>query len=315
MIKESLISAAKVLRHRGHDDLARMLEGSTVELVDDFNEWGNEFTVAVIHADLVDYDKLRGLPKNIQNMVQTAIQDIWSARTVTNIEYKLNLESLGIDSTLIQELDKLQDILVAVSTGGPRIKEKNPEYREGYARLTEQLKALGIHNPIPHADLWHWYGKWARDLPTYKLRREYIRDLCEPLRRRLLEGPSSSRDTEPTGWTLVDRQLLEVRARLESASTEEQFQGVGHLCREALISLAATVFDPHNYPPLDVEQMSPTDVKRVLESYLAIKMEGESNSRARKYVRASFDLANHLHPHFPYQPCRACRNQQRRYPM
>ena len=24
---------------------------------------------------------------------------------------------------------------------------------------------------------------------------------------------------------------------------------------------------------------------------------------------------NHINPHFPYQPCRACRNQQRRYPM
>jgi hypothetical protein len=43
---------------------------------------------------------------------------------------------------------------------------------------------------------------------------------------------------EPTGWQKVDRQLQEVRMRLDSAETEEQFQAVGLLCREVLISVA-----------------------------------------------------------------------------
>ena len=43
---------------------------------------------------------------------------------------------------------------------------------------------------------------------------------------------------EPTGWTRVDRNVTEVRKRLETATMEEQFQAVGLLCRETLISLA-----------------------------------------------------------------------------
>ena len=36
---------------------------------------------------------------------------------------------------------------------------------------------------------------------------------------------------EPTGWQKVDRQLQEMRLRLDSAETEEQYQGVGLLPR------------------------------------------------------------------------------------
>ena len=35
------------------------------------------------------------------------------------------------------------------------------------------------------------------------------------------------------------------------------------------------------------------------------------DSQYRKYRMKAIALA----PHFPYQPCRACRNQQQRYPM
>jgi hypothetical protein len=43
---------------------------------------------------------------------------------------------------------------------------------------------------------------------------------------------------EPTGWQKVDRQLQEMRGRLDAAGTEEQYQAVGLLCREVLISVA-----------------------------------------------------------------------------
>lgn len=43
---------------------------------------------------------------------------------------------------------------------------------------------------------------------------------------------------EPTGWEKVDRQRQEARLRLDTARNEEQFQVVGLLCREVLISTA-----------------------------------------------------------------------------
>ena len=152
-------------------------------------------------------------------------------------------------------MEHLRNTMTSVATGGPRSDTVNREYIEGNSLLTELLRSVGLENPNPYADLWDWHGKWSSgDLPTYQSRREYIRGLLGPLEERLRKG-SRSRGvevfSEPTGWARVDRTVSQVRTRLETASTEEQFQTVGLLCREALISLAQTVFDPVQHPPLD----------------------------------------------------------------
>lgn len=56
---------------------------------------------------------------------------------------------------------------------------------------------------------------------------------------------------EPTGWQKVDRQLQEVRSRLDTADSEEQYQAVGLLCREVLISVAQEIYDPVRHLPQD----------------------------------------------------------------
>jgi hypothetical protein len=61
---------------------------------------------------------------------------------------------------------------------------------------------------------------------------------------------TASTGLEPTGWTRVDRNVAEVRKRLETATTEEQFQAVGLLCRETLVSLAQAVYDAQLHPTL-----------------------------------------------------------------
>ena len=97
---------------------------------------------------------------------------------------------------------------------------------------------------------------------------------------------------EPTGWVRVDRQMGEIRQRLSEASAEEQYQAVGHLCREVLISLAQAVYDRERHPPLDGVEPSRTDAKRMLEAFIASELSGSGNSEARKHARAAFDLAN-----------------------
>jgi hypothetical protein len=97
---------------------------------------------------------------------------------------------------------------------------------------------------------------------------------------------------EPTGWPKVDRQTDEVRLRLREARAEEQYQAVGHLCREVLISVAQAVYDRDRHPPLDGTEPSPTDAKRMLDAFLAVKLPGPGNADARKHARAAFDLAN-----------------------
>ena len=72
--------------------------------------------------------------------------------------------------------------------------------------------------------------------------------------------------TDPIGWQRVDRTMDRIRKLLATASTEEQFQEVGVLCRDGLISLAQAVFDSERHPPLpdDNTDVSDTDVKRMI---------------------------------------------------
>jgi hypothetical protein len=81
---------------------------------------------------------------------------------------------------------------------------------------------------------------------------------------------TASAGLEPTGWTRVDRSVAEVRKRLENAATEEQFQAVGLLCRETLISLGQAVYDAELHRTLDGVTPSDTDAKRMLEAYIAV---------------------------------------------
>jgi hypothetical protein len=96
---------------------------------------------------------------------------------------------------------------------------------------------------------------------------------------------------EPTGWQKVDRQLQEVRLRLDTAETEEQYQAVGLLCREVLISVAQEVYDPVRHPSLDGVSISTSDAKRMLESIIDNDLQGSDSKEARAHARAAVNLS------------------------
>ena len=306
---QSLEAVVRLLRYRNRQDLADLLSRTYVTF--DVSTTSGSIiysmiTMAEIHAPIGDYERLRKLSQEDNDRILDALREIWPPQEddteITGITYRLDQDSLdhatGDTDGLLQQIDGLRNVMIAVSTGGPRIDSVNAKYKRDHLQLTEQLKDRGIENPIPYPDLWDWYGKWSSgDLPTYQSRRDYISGLVGPLVTRLREGPLS-RGTEvfpePTGWPRIDRALGEARTRLESASTEEQFQTVGLLCREVLISLAQTVFNADRHPPLDDVTVSKTDAKRMLERYLAVELAGGSNAIARKHAKASLDLANEL---------------------
>ena len=96
---------------------------------------------------------------------------------------------------------------------------------------------------------------------------------------------------EPTGWQKVDRQLQEVRLRLDTAESEEQYQAVGLLCREVLISAAQKVYDADRHPSRDGVAPSNTDAGRMLESFFAAELKGGGYEEARTHARAALRLA------------------------
>ena len=195
------------------------------------------------------------------------------------------------DDDLLAELNALRDTMVAVATGGPRIQSVQAEFEARYDAVDDELKRRRIANSLPYRDLWQWYGRWSSDLPSYQARRMYVADLFNPLLKRIKENSSAIAVVEPTGWARVDRTVDEIRSRLAEAATEEQFQAIGLLCREALISLAQSVFDPTMHPTIDGVPASDTDAKRMLEAFIAVELSGGSNEEARAHTRSGVKLA------------------------
>jgi hypothetical protein len=97
-----------------------------------------------------------------------------------------------------------------------------------------------------------------------------------------------------TDWDRVERSINQVITQLEQANTEEQFQSIGLLCRETLISLAQTVYNSKVHTTSDGVIPSATDAKRMLEAYLQYELQGSSQEAARKFAKSALELANDL---------------------
>lgn len=194
------------------------------------------------------------------------------------------------NAALLAALEFLQDTMIAVATGGPRINDVNANFREQYGRVASELARRQIVNPLFYGDLWEWYGRWSSgDLPTYQSRRAFVRGVFGPLENLIQTGRDEV--PAPTGWPRVDRTVGELRARLASARNEEQFQAVGLLAREALISVAQAVFVTERHPPLDGVPASDTDAKRMLEAYIAVELAGGANEDTRQHAKSALSLA------------------------
>lgn len=96
---------------------------------------------------------------------------------------------------------------------------------------------------------------------------------------------------EPTGWPKVDRQLQEVRMRLDTADSEEECQAIGLICREVLISVGQAVYDPIKHKSPDGVVPSDTDAGRILESIFVTELHGSTNEEARTHAKAALRLA------------------------
>jgi hypothetical protein len=205
------------------------------------------------------------------------------------------------DHELIVEIETQRSLMMAVATGGPRIQTVSGQYNEQRDRISDELRVRGLEDPNPFGDLWGWYGRWSvGDMPSWASRRAHLLEMYQPLIDQIRANPAARGAQlfeEPTGWPRVDRGIYEIRRRLEQAENEEQFQAVGLLCREVLISLAQVVYDAQRHPPEDDVSPSETDAKRMLDSYIAVELAGGLNEGARRHARAALALANDLQHH------------------
>lgn len=85
-----------------------------------------------------------------------------------------------------------------------------------------------------------------------------------------------------TDWSRLNRVVEQMTTRLDAAQFEEDFQSIGHLAREAFISLGQAVYDRARHPSEDGVTPSATDAKRMLTAYVAAEMSGAVDDEARR---------------------------------
>lgn len=278
--------------------------------VNGYDSWNGGTTVYGIYCQvpLELYSnielEIQAIEQNIKSKAETLFRsypECWVGEVVISPElvgevhgkaYKISHEDL------VKLLESQKGVMVSVSTGGARIQDVNSEYQLSVSEISEALTERGLANPNPFKDLWEWYGKWSDgSLSTYQSRRAFLSAIFSPIIETIKGMKTASVNPvfeEPTGWNRVDRSMGEIKLRLVQSSSEEQFQSIGLLARETLISLAQAVYDQELHTSTDGTVPSKTDAKRMLEAYISSVLPGKSNENIRRYAKASLDLANDL---------------------
>ena len=299
-ISNAMDNACKFLESLQRFDLSMLLRHcrASVEQLETALDWFSDLEdeAIIVLAPVPIAEALRSISQQDRKRIAEAVS---SGQQVSKQHDDIRVETLdGADATgavaLLSELLIHRAMMIDVATGGSRIQDVDDYYRAREVRI-RRLIPTGVAYENPHADLWAWYRHWSSELPQYKDRRLYVRQLLghaiEAVANRSML-PSEPRET--TGWERVDRALSKARTQLEIASAEEDFQGIGLLCREVIISLAQAVYDPIIHQPLDGVRPSETDANRMLEAYIAHVLPGASNKEVRAHHRASLALALNL---------------------
>lgn len=302
---DALDSARKFLESLHRFDLSTLLSACSLAItqVDDEvlfeGTWHNvgEKDEAVVFAPAPVDAGMRALPPADRKRIGEAI----SAGYESNSTFEdIRIESIRKATVegavaILAELIVHREMMISVSAGGNiRIQDVNDYYIAREIRLRETLPADAKY-ANPHDDLWAWYHHWSANFGRWAERRQYINQMFAPAIAMLSKRsnlPSPQRDR--TGWERVDRALSKARSQFELASAEEDYQAIGLLCREVIISLAQAVFDPAIHETVDGVEASKTDANRMLEAYIAHAFPGESFKEVRAHHRASLALALNL---------------------
>jgi nucleoside phosphorylase len=92
-----------------------------------------------------------------------------------------NMEISQIEE-LLNKIQSLQSIMIAVSTGEERIQDVEENYSHLYQEVDLDIEliqeeGLSVFNPNSFASLWDWYNYWSSNLNGYASRRKYVYDL------------------------------------------------------------------------------------------------------------------------------------------
>lgn len=241
-----------------------------------------------------DRDKQR-IIQAIQTIHSAAPDDAWSS--TPHVSFRAVGEDPEDAACLLPLLVCQRNTMIDVATGGARFDDVDDSFRVRQKRVSRLLVDRGLENPNNFGSLWDWYRHWQdAGLGSWAERRTFVDDLYEPILAALVSSPPAPiiAPRPPSGWPRVDRTLSTAKKQLATAENEEDYQAVGLLCREVLISLGQAVFNPSEHKTIDGVEPSPTDARRQLEGFLASTVSGKRNEGVRRHANAALALTLEL---------------------
>lgn len=307
-----LTTAKELLIASGEVELVKILNNAEILVIQtSYDNWngGIYYYTMYVNVSVPDFVKLQSnniedIEKRILEALNTASRSIdnevvgqvlITPKSITKVDWSL-LGSIS-KKDLENKIEYLRNVMVSVATGRQKIQEVEKEYSLIYNQVATCLKKIEVENPNPYKSLWDWYGKWRNDFHTYQGRRDYIRKMYEYVVSLFSENEDSrivDIKIDLSDWDKIKRSIVEIKKRETQAVAEEQYQAVGMLCREVIISLAQSVYIPEKHPSLDGVEISKTDAKRMLDAYIAVTLAGKESEELRSYAKVTNKLANVL---------------------
>ena len=309
-------TALSLMQTRGNDKYCQLIQRAEVSVVNsDYDNWNGGTYGYTVYLNLpvkvyasLSKEEVEEAEKELATSLNEAIKGDENSYFNTQIaprftQSDINWEQIGGESGKIQlrdELNAIKDLMISVATGGPKIQSVEARYKSLQASIAPQCKLLNITYNNSFSSLWDWYARWSNEMPHYQERRQFVNDLFAPTFEAFSnDGTSPSIATpivELCDWERINRTVEKIKQNSTTAKNEEDFQQVGLLCRDVIISLAQAVYDPEIYGATDEEgkPIGKDDAMRMIGNYLNVCLTGSSNGELRAYAKATNKLANSL---------------------
>ena len=310
-----LNTAKALIKERGHNDIFDIINNAMLSVVNtDYDGWNGGiygYTVFLCLSIKLYASFSSDRITEIEKIIVEALNEVTKGdeHNYFNVQIGPTLSKDDIDwnaigglngkAMLKQNIETISNIMISVATGGPQINSEEIRYRRLHSQIEQDCKKLNLTYNNTFISLWDWYGKWKADFPSYQERRIFIRELFAPTLAYFEDTDSYSNiDTivELGGWERIQRTITKIKRDSSSARNEEDFQAIGLLCRDVIISLAQAVYNPQIHGATDETgtQVGNADAVRMIGNYVNVKLSGGHHKVLRAYAKATNDLANQL---------------------
>ena len=307
-------TAISLLRGRGQDRYCQIVLQAVITVANtDYDNWDGGTYGYTVFIDLpvnvyaqLKKDEIDTAEKVLAETFNEVIKGDEHSFFIVQIAPKFTVSDINWDliggesarNQLERDLLAIKDVLISVATGGARINEVEERYKKLQKVVSRQCNQLRIQYDNGFESLWDWYGRWRDGLTTYQSRRDFISELLKPTFAAFDSDSVGSSVIMPIvdidEWDRINRVVIKIKRDSAVAKNAEDYQQIGLLCRELIISLAQAVYNPalHGEKDDNGVVIGKTDAMRMVGNYINVKLAGSSNEELRSYAKTTNKLAN-----------------------